>query len=254
MAVGGSQKKSVQNTCLDTVIGIREDSHPLRYLVSHLKAHSRNIICQAVGILPDNPVQGGTVLLIYLGCQIYSNAVILEEHHGLTHVLLVLYLLGYGHGHLLADALYFGQALRLLLHDPEGVCLKMAHDSGSQSGPDAFDGAGAKIAFHGQFILGCLHLIAFYLKLLPVHRMLGHMAAGFYHIALCGISQIAYHDDFFPVALIRDTHYCVAVFFVAELDPLYKSCYCRHRFIKSLKEPGARACPECSSLSRCAGF
>ena len=130
----------------------------------------------------------------------------------------------------------------------------MAHDSGSQSGPDAFDGTGAKIAFHGQFILGCLHLIAFYLKLLPVHRRLGHMAAGVDQIARGGISQIAYHDDFFPVALIRDAHYCIAVFFVAELNPLYKSCYCRHRFIKRLKEPGARACPEYSSPSRCAGF
>ena len=56
MAVGSSLEKGVQNTGLNAVIGIRKDSHPLGYLVSHLKAHPRNIICQTVGIFPDNPV------------------------------------------------------------------------------------------------------------------------------------------------------------------------------------------------------
>ena len=105
MAVPRGLEKGVQDTGLDAVVGIRENTYPLRYLVSHLESHPGDVVGQAVGIFTDDSVEGGSVLLIYLGCQVHGYAVVLKEHHGLAHVFLVLHLLRNGHGHLFADAL-----------------------------------------------------------------------------------------------------------------------------------------------------
>ena len=143
MAVSHRLQEGVEHPRLHPVVGVGENAHLPGDLIRHLKSHARNVVGQAIGIFLQNAVELGAVLLVNFYSEIEGNAVVLQEHHGLAHVLFLLHLLGDGHGHLLADALDLGEALRLLLHNPEGVGFEMADNPGSQSGPDAFYGTGA---------------------------------------------------------------------------------------------------------------
>ena len=124
MAVSRRPEKRIQNSALDSEIGVRQNSGPGGNLIRHLKADSRNVVRQLVGILLNNPVHGRAVFPVDFRRQIHGHAVVLKEHHGLAHIPLFLDLLPDGHGHLFADPLDLGQTLRLLLHDSEGVFLK----------------------------------------------------------------------------------------------------------------------------------
>ena len=131
MAICRGLKKNIEDSRLDAVIGICKNPYPLCYLVCHLKAHSRNVVSQAIGILLDDAVEGRAILLIYSSRQVHGNSIALQKHHGLTHILLFLHLPGDIHGHLLADALNLRKAFRLLLHNAEGISLKMTDNPSS---------------------------------------------------------------------------------------------------------------------------
>ena len=142
MTVCGGLKKNVEDTGPDTVVGIGENPRLLRDLVCHFKAYARNIVCQTVGIFPDNAVELWAVFLIDLGSQVQGDTIVLKKHHSLAHLFFVLNLLCNSHGHFLADALDLSEAFRLFFHNTEGVGFEAPDNPGSHGRADAFDGPG----------------------------------------------------------------------------------------------------------------
>ena len=108
MAVCRGLKKCVEYSRFNTKIRIREDPHPLGDLIRHFEAHARDIIRQLIGIFFYHGIEPGTVFLKDFHGQTHGNAVFLEEHHGLAHLLLLFHLFGNRHGHFLTDSLYLG--------------------------------------------------------------------------------------------------------------------------------------------------
>ena len=94
-----------------------------------------------------------------------ADAESLEEHHGLAHT-------GHGGkglgdlpGFSETDSLDLGEALRLLLHDAQGVVPEVLHDAGGQGLADSFHGAGAQVDLNGLCRLGGPEGIILHLEL-----------------------------------------------------------------------------------------
>ena len=67
MALGCCLEQGVKDASLDTVIRIRHDTHLAGNVVGHFKAHTRNVVRQAVRILLDDPIHPVAVLFVDLG-------------------------------------------------------------------------------------------------------------------------------------------------------------------------------------------
>ena len=177
MSVCHGLQQRIINAAANPEIRIREYSHFLSNLICHFKSDALDVIRQAVGIFLDNAVHPGTVFVVDFEGQTHGDAVFLQKHHGLAHLLLGLHLLRNSLGHFFADSLYLCQTLRFFLNDAEGICLEPPHNAGSQCCTNTTDRAGSQIALHGCRIFRSFQLIRFHLDLVSVNGML-HITAG----------------------------------------------------------------------------
>ncbi len=226
MPLPGRPQKRIENTRLDSVIGISQNTHAPGDLVGLLKAHARNIVGQTVRILPDDAVHPRTVFPVNLRGQVHRYPVPLQEDHGLAHVLLLLHLFGDRHGHALADAFYLREPLRFFLDDAEGIRLEAAHDPRGEGRAHPFDGAGTQVPLHGGGVLRRFHFIGFHRQLLAVDRMLRHGSRSRDHLAFADGRKCTDQDELLAVG--RNFQDRIAVLFVSEFDFLDKTGHCSH--------------------------
>ena len=178
MALPGGLLQHIKNTASNTEIRIRLDPCPAGDLIRDPKTHSLQVVRHAVRIFPNHAVNLRPVFLINLYCQSRGDPVLLQEDHGLPHILLLLHLAGNLPGFPLADALDLRQPLRLPLYNPKGIRPEPAHDPGSQRAAHSLNGPGAQIPFHGHRVLRLFLLIGFNDKLISVGGMFRIMSPG----------------------------------------------------------------------------
>ena len=172
MSLSGRQQQHISDGAADAEIRVCSDAGPAGDLICRPETDAVHLIRQTVRILLQYPVNLVPVFSIQLHRHIVGNAILLQEHHGLAHVLLLFQLGRDLPGLFLTDALDLRQPLRLFLNDAERLALEVSDDPGRQRRADALNGTAAQIPLHGHLVLRCLQLVGFDEQLLPVHGML----------------------------------------------------------------------------------
>ena len=222
----------IEDTASDPELGLRADPDSRRDLIRGGKADPVDILCQLVGVLPQDRVHIGAVSFPYLERDAVGNAVLLQKEHRVPQLPLFSHVRGDLSGAPLADPLDLREPLGLLVHDPQRVVPEFLDDPRRQRLSDALYRAGRQIAQHRLGILGRDHPVDFHLELLPVHGVLYALAGNDAALALAdGRRKTGAGQD--PVLGMHLKH-GICIFFVSVDYVLYISLDLYHSVPDSL--------------------
>ncbi len=222
----GGLLQHIEQAAANAEIRICVDPHPARDLVGDTKTDAINIIGHPIGIFFDHLIELRPVCVVDPHTQGIGNSILLQEDHGLAHILLFLHLLRDLPGLSLADSLYLRQAFRLLLDDAERIGFKLLYDPCRQSRSHSLNGAGAQIPLNGKDVLRRFNLIGRDHKLPAVGAVLLIAALGLYGLPLTYVMQRPHTGDLL-IFTDQDQH-GITVLTVPVDDVIYIPFYSFH--------------------------
>ena len=223
MSLSGRLLQTIYNSCLNPEIRILIKSCLSCNLISNLKTNSGNVLCQFIRVGAKHLIHLLTILAVNLYGKIHTDPIILQKDHCLTHLPLLVKLIGRLNCQLYADSLDLSQPFRFLLKDPKGIFFKFPDNACRQSRSDSLNRTGSQIFFNCHGIFRLFFLIRNHLDLFSIFFVKNSLTPHHQILSLRHIGKASHTAYLIIPFRMRQMQHSISIFFISKHDVFHVS-------------------------------